>query len=491
MSRVNWQYQWARKFSASRFEVVMRVFFSDFYKQEFGARIANSMVASYGKNHVIYHDPDEWNAFAQPVFAKACSSLDAFYKYKVMIETDQQQFVKVCQEIVEKELGSASPEQLSKMYEKYDRAYLDFFNTAIWIPFIVEPLINEDADAELKKLSERRGLQDRYEEFFDAIFLPEKKNAVTQEREDLLKIVQAVEEGGLGEEEIRQRLEEHTNKYCWIPCYDIYDKPWTEVDFKQSHEDASQSDWQDELQRIKDVERRHEQFVKALDELQCDERLRTLFTITHELTFIKDERDDFRRRGSFLIQPFFIELGKRMGGLSLPEVSNLISTEVRDFFQTGALPLTEKIKERVDGYVLKRKDDSEQVEIYSGQEAEEVKARELAHLQKEEVQDVKGIVGSNGVATGPARLVITKHDLRKVEPGDIMVAVTTHPDYVPAMRRCAAIVTDEGGLTCHAAIVARELQIPCIVGTKLATATFQDGEILVLDAENGSARKVE
>lgn len=81
-------------------------------------------------------------------------------------------------------------------------------------------------------------------------------------------------------------------------------------------------------------------------------------------------------------------------------------------------------------------------------------------------------------------------DLGKVKAGDIIVAVTIHPDYVPAMQKAAAIITDEGGITSHAAIVARELGLPCIVGTKSATKSLKDGDMVEIDATAGLVRKL-
>jgi pyruvate, water dikinase len=71
-----------------------------------------------------------------------------------------------------------------------------------------------------------------------------------------------------------------------------------------------------------------------------------------------------------------------------------------------------------------------------------------------------------------------------------MVAVTTHPDFVSAMHRACAIVTDEGGLTSHAAIVSREFRIPCVVGTKNATFAFNDGDFIEVNASQGTVKKV-
>jgi len=110
---------------------------------------------------------------------------------------------------------------------------------------------------------------------------------------------------------------------------------------------------------------------------------------------------------------------------------------------------------------------------------------------KEILAELKGIVGYKGQAKGTVKIVRTIHDILKVKEGDIMVAVVTHPDYVMAMRRTAAIVTDEGGALSHAAIVARELKIPCVVGTKTATKVFKQGDLVSVDADEGIVRRLE
>lgn len=92
-----------------------------------------------------------------------------------------------------------------------------------------------------------------------------------------------------------------------------------------------------------------------------------------------------------------------------------------------------------------------------------------------------GVSASPGVGTGPVKIVAGPKEISKVEPGDVLVAKMTSPDYVPAMKKAVAIVTDEGGLTSHAAIVSRELGIPCVVGTKIATTKLGDGMIISVD----------
>ena len=77
-----------------------------------------------------------------------------------------------------------------------------------------------------------------------------------------------------------------------------------------------------------------------------------------------------------------------------------------------------------------------------------------------------------------------------VEIGDIMVSPMTTPDFVPAMEKAAAFITDEGGIMCHAAIIAREMKKPCIIGTKIATDVLRDGDVVEVDAYSGIVRVI-
>jgi len=96
-----------------------------------------------------------------------------------------------------------------------------------------------------------------------------------------------------------------------------------------------------------------------------------------------------------------------------------------------------------------------------------------------------GVAASPGIAVGTVKLVPDPSNVSKVETGDVLVAEMTTPDYVPAMKRAVAIVTDRGGRTAHAAIVSRELGIPCIVGTETATKSLKDGQIITIDGYRG------
>ena len=105
----------------------------------------------------------------------------------------------------------------------------------------------------------------------------------------------------------------------------------------------------------------------------------------------------------------------------------------------------------------------------------------------EDVGDVlvRGLGASPGMASGVVKIVLDIDELDKIEDGDIMVTTMTTPDMVPAMRRASGIVTDEGGVTCHASIISRELGIPCVVGTGDATTTLKENTGVTLDGKKG------
>ncbi|MBM4454505.1 MAG: phosphoenolpyruvate synthase, partial [Chloroflexi bacterium] len=107
------------------------------------------------------------------------------------------------------------------------------------------------------------------------------------------------------------------------------------------------------------------------------------------------------------------------------------------------------------------------------------------HIKIEAKPLFTGIAASPGTAAGTVRIILEASQIDKVETGDVLVAEMTTPDFVPAMKRAVAIVTDRGGRTAHAAIVSRELGIPCVVGTEVATKVLKDKQEITVDGSTG------
>lgn len=110
--------------------------------------------------------------------------------------------------------------------------------------------------------------------------------------------------------------------------------------------------------------------------------------------------------------------------------------------------------------------------------------------KKIHVKVIKGMCAEPGIVRGKVKVLLNAEESNKVNLGDILVATMSTPDFLPAMRKAAAFVTDIGGITSHAAIVSREMKKPCIIGTKIATKVLKDGDIVEVDAVKGTVKKL-
>lgn len=123
------------------------------------------------------------------------------------------------------------------------------------------------------------------------------------------------------------------------------------------------------------------------------------------------------------------------------------------------------------------------VHLLYGEQAKKFYKKFSAKINKAE--ELQGRIASAGIASGVVKVLFSMKDAGKFRSGDILVTTMTTPDYIAVMKLSAAIITEEGGMTCHAAIVARELGKPCIIGTKIATKVLQDGDLVEVDANKG------
>ena len=140
-----------------------------------------------------------------------------------------------------------------------------------------------------------------------------------------------------------------------------------------------------------------------------------------------------------------------------------------------------KIEKRKEYFLLS-------LDGFSRESVEDFMARKGWSLKKynaESTAEIKGSIACAGKSQGMVKIVLSNADFEKVEAGDIIVSSMTTPDYLPVLKKAAAIVTDEGGITCHAAIVSREMKKPCIIGTKIATKVLHDGDLVEVDADKG------
>ncbi len=191
----------------------------------------------------------------------------------------------------------------------------------------------------------------------------------------------------------------------------------------------------------------------------------------------------------FAMRRFSGELCSRFG---LPKggLRDYLFEEELHLIETGERVPEEILKQRLEFCIVALKEGK--IIVLTGKDAKDFFEK---NVPKEEQADfVKGMVANKGKAQGIAKVLLFDENLveemQRMKKGQILVVGQTRPMLVPALKKAAAIVTDEGGITSHAAIVSREFGIPCIVGTHNATRVFKDGDLILVDADNGIAKKI-
>jgi len=194
---------------------------------------------------------------------------------------------------------------------------------------------------------------------------------------------------------------------------------------------------------------------------------------------MRKRSDDFTPANNRIItqtlERLYPKLGKYSQYLSIDEL------------KMNKIPAIKILKERYKHYIYFNH------KIFTNISFEEFTKKLHLKVKKEKItqtNEIKGQIGMSGVVTGKIRVIIKRENIVDLKTGEILVSPMTTMDFMPAMRKAAAIITDEGGITCHAAIIARELKKPCIIGTKIATKIFKTGDYVEVDATKGIVRRI-
>lgn len=191
----------------------------------------------------------------------------------------------------------------------------------------------------------------------------------------------------------------------------------------------------------------------------------------------------------YFLELFLIEL-KRRHGISKTLIRKYDVDEFDELIRVGQRVDDKILEERSKGFAKVLSDG--EIQTLVGDKA--TAFIEIINKIDRGVSEIKGTVASKGLAKG--RVIILSYTkssehtekIKNMSDGDILVSEMTRPNIIVACEKAGAIVTDEGGITCHAAIVSRELKKPCIIGTKIATKVLKDGDLVEVDANNGFVR---
>ncbi len=471
---------------------------SDFVKKTHGIRMKT--VYSYYKNHnlISFYETTELEKVSDFIFKKIINN-----KSYVTICYGQQKeagkkSIELYKKILDMDLDKKSVKELLDIYRKIKESwlYFDGLNVLPWF---------QGSD----KLSEHIStiLRIEYnipEPDIQLLLTTPEKSFTMDEEAGFLKLLLRVKEKKLEPlfskeklirtdlpEDILEGINELAKAFHWVPFdYDgpaVYDEthyikqirlhiddPFDQITVKIDHIANYE----------KEMNAKHSELLKRYS---VSQHLQRLLSDLYLLTVMTDERKAVHFRLHLVFRNVLESLSTKLSILFL-DIKYLIYDEIKEF-QNDSARLKKISQTRQDEPFLVYKVEDHDIEFIRGKKMEDILHRAL---DMDDVDFVKGQVASIGVGTvtGTARLILETDDLPKMKQGDILIATMTTPNLVPAMRKAAAIVTDEGGVTCHAAIVSRELGLPCIIGTDNATVLFKDGDLVEVDAKKGIARKL-
>ena len=166
-----------------------------------------------------------------------------------------------------------------------------------------------------------------------------------------------------------------------------------------------------------------------------------------------------------------------------PKIKDFVHVLLIEEIEAEKFPELDELKDRDKGFIFT------QNTLYLNKSINDIEKKYGILLERENidegVNEIKGVGAYPGIVRGKVRRVMGHKQIYSIKEGEILVSPMTIPDFLPAMEKAAAFVTDEGGMTCHAAIVAREMKKPCIVGTKIATQILKNGDLIEIDANKG------
>lgn len=457
---MRWKKVWSREYSVQYCEMALH---------SVGKRVklltcpmSHQLILPANHNQCCYFEDDEEQKFMESIVTQFSGNPQAFRSFVQELYATGEEYVQYAQGIYQQDVKKAPLKKLAAWYEEYQERAL-IFCCMLWLGY----LLNEYWTIYGNKLLSNVDAPVRA-----AVFKPQQKSTVFIMQEEARRITQI---NGANEKKVA--INQFWKTYQWLPCLDLHNPPWTiEHVEKYIREIKPSKNTVAELS-----------FEEAVQRANLSHENIAIFRMITELAYLKDKRDDFRRQGIFYIQPLFRATGKKLG-LSLQETAFLTEEEILAAC-TAPVPTTlhdkTLIAKRQQGFLMYLHNDTTVCVTENISEA-------LAQLGfTEDIVEqtvIKGLQANKGHAQGKVVIVRKVKDLAHVTLGCVLVAVTTHPDYVPAMQKAVAIITDEGGLLSHAAIVSRELGIPCIVGTGNATNVLNNGDTVMVDADAGTVQ---
>ena len=446
----------------------------------------------FEKNRIYMHyDVDSIDGMGAALLDKILKN-DGFYEEVIrQIYGQSQKMEEFTEQTNHLDVVKMSNTELVDWYAKYMQETRSLRSWG-WVPPLIDgmdkPHLSNYLENKLREFLKDKASDQKIIEYFSLLTTSDTPSEVQQEELARLELLLEME----GHPELKDALlNKHLNDYGWLTYG--YSGPAMTMEYllkalKSTLESGNPKD------QVKSFQRRYEniknQKQDLLQKLNLPADLVLLFGITSKFMAIKDFRKGVYQRSYLAMDKVMAEIAKRLD-LDLKSVKFMLFAEIEDVLlnqhQAFYKPI---IAQRLERCCLVA--ENGEFKIYQGQACNDqitkLVGKHPADINSENVKELKGSVAYAGHAKGIVKIVLVAEDVDKVNEGDILVSSATNPDLIVAMKRAAAFVTDTGGITSHAAIVARELKKPCVVGTGKATRVLKDRDTVEVDADKGIVR---
>ncbi len=289
-------------------------------------------------------------------------------------------------------------------------------------------------------------------------------------------------------QKFEKELHEHSEKFGWL-MYGYAGPAWKKEDFTEVLKSLLSENVASKLASLKQSEKiTIEKIAFYEKKLNLSNEEKQFFEIARGFMKAKALRKEAMSFVAYASEPLHREIAKRLQ-LSMLQVRYLLLPELKTALLKGEFNESELAK-RTEYVVYGLFNSGKDEVIATGKDAEEFVALIKSEKIASSVNVVTGTCACPGSARGIVKIINALSDVAKMKKGDVLVSHATTPDIIQAMKLASAIVTDMGGLTCHAAIVSRELGIPCIIGTRIATKVFKDCDLVEVNTKNGTVKKI-
>ena len=405
-----------------------------------------------------YLSHDKYNGAARETFSDLINGRMSLQEFKANYGKYSSHITKQYEDYFQKGIKPSSEKDY---YEKYVAVHQDFHDLVVWTLFyeqLDEQVVAEvlaDKNIDLKKM-------------WEIVKLPVFSSFDTRKKEHILDALEGKVSAGY--------LAFAFTDYTFFADEEFVSKELEKYDPNELKAQIDQA--KTALAKAKE---QHEQFLKNTDEFT-----KSAIEILQWVLFCRDERKDIMNQVELLL----FHMGKKLfefwgiDSALLPYAGISDVLQGRDYMQS----IKPDLPKRRDGFSVLYQTDRTTIFGYDDLQ-EQIGNLDNFILSQHQTKtgeiDIRGEIGNPGKAEGRARIIRKKSEFDGFQAGEILVTGMTRPEFVPLMQKAAGIITDEGGITSHAAIVSRELDKPCIIGTRVATQVLKNGDKVEVDANSG------